>query len=48
LVLEMGGDRPELRLLFQERPEQEFSFDLPARPKKISIDPGRNNLAIYH
>ena len=47
-VLEMDDGRRELRLLFQEKPVQEFSFDLPSRPRKISVDPGRNNLAVYH
>jgi aminopeptidase N len=46
-VLEMGGDRRDLRLLFQDQPVKEFRFDLPGKPKKVSIDPAQNNLAVY-
>lgn len=47
-VLEMSGGRKELRLLFQDQPTQEFSFDLPDKPAKVTVDPAQNNLAVYH
>ena len=47
LVLEMEGGARELRLVFQERPVEEFRFDLEEKPRKVSVDPYRNNLAEY-
>ncbi len=46
-VLEMDGGRRDLRLLFQDQPVKEFSFDLPGKPKQVTVDPAQNNLAIY-
>ncbi|MBP7146284.1 MAG: hypothetical protein KBD01_01980 [Acidobacteria bacterium] len=46
-ILEFPGGKKEVRLLFQEKPQQEFSFDLPAAPTKVLVDPANNNLARY-
>ncbi len=47
-VLEMDGGRKDLRLLFQDQPVKDFSFDLPDKPKNVAVDPTHNNLAVYH
>jgi aminopeptidase N len=47
LVLEFGGGRREVRLVFQDRPHTEFRFELEARPAAVLVDPARNNLAVY-
>jgi len=47
-VLNMGDGRSDLRLLFQDKPMTEFSFDLPEKPRKVTVDPAQNNLAVYH
>ena len=40
-----ASGRPMVRLVLQERPEQEFRFELPRRPRKIEVDPGKNTFA---
>lgn len=46
-VLEYGGGRREVKLLFQDKPVTEARFVLGSRPQKILVDPGQNNLAVY-
>lgn len=47
LILEMPNGRREVRLVFQQQPVQEFSFTLPAAPRRVLVDPAGNNLATY-
>lgn len=47
LVLDLDGGRREVRLVFQDRPVKDFRFVLTEMPKKVTVDPGRNNLAAY-
>ncbi|RMF74132.1 MAG: hypothetical protein D6738_07105 [Acidobacteria bacterium] len=47
LVLTYPGGRRGVKILFQERPHQEFTVTLPAAPQRVDIDPARNNLATY-
>jgi hypothetical protein len=47
LLLDYGGERREVRLVFQDQPIEEFNFALQERPKKVSVDPYQNNLVVY-
>ena len=46
-VIEYAGGQREVRLLFQDKPVVETRFVLRGEPKKVSVDPAQNNLAIY-
>jgi peptidase M1-like protein len=48
LLLEYGDDRREVRLVFQDAAVKDFEFELKERPRKISVDPFQNNLAVYN
>ncbi len=48
LVVDYGDGRPEARLVFQDEPVEQFRFELQGKPKKVAVDPGQNNLAVYH
>ncbi len=47
IVLEYPGGGIETRILFQDSPDTPFRFDLPERPKRISVDPGHESLALF-
>jgi hypothetical protein len=42
-----SGER-ELKLVFQEQPVQQFTLPVAGKPKSVKVDPGENNLAVYH
>jgi hypothetical protein len=46
LVWESGG-KTEVRIVFDDQPERNFEFLLPAKPGSIKLDPFQNNLATY-
>ena len=39
---------PAVKLVFMERPDQEFRIELPPGVKSVTVDPARNNLVYYH
>jgi hypothetical protein len=47
LVLDYPNGGREVKIVFQERPAQEFRFELRDKPKKVAVDPSNNNLAVY-
>jgi hypothetical protein len=47
LVLDYPDGRRDVRVFVQERPSQDFRYELPAVPKKVTVDPAGNNLAVY-
>lgn len=47
LILEYAGGRKGVKLAFQEKPVQDFTFPLDAEPTKVTVDPGKNSLAHY-
>ena len=47
LVLDYGGGQRDVRVLFQDDWNMPFQFELPAVPKKVTVDPANNNLAVY-
>ena len=47
LILEFPGGRKAVKLPFQERPVQDFTFPLDAEPTKVRVDPGKNSLASF-
>ena len=47
LILEFPGGRKAVKLPFQEKPVQDFTFPLDAAPAKVLVDPGKNSLATY-
>ncbi len=47
LVLDYPDGSREVKIVFQEKPVQEFRFEIRERPKKIAVDPANNNLAVY-
>jgi len=47
LILEFPGGRKAVKLPFQERPVQDFTFPLDAEPTKVTVDPGKNSLASF-
>ncbi len=47
LILEFAGGRKAVKLPFQEKPVQDFTYPLDAEPTKVLVDPGKNSLATY-
>lgn len=47
LVIDLPDGRRMAKLVFQEQPVQTFRLELPGRPRAVTVDPGRNNLARY-
>ncbi|MCU0224639.1 MAG: hypothetical protein MUF27_11340 [Acidobacteria bacterium] len=47
LILDFPGGKKGVKLAFQEKPVQDFSFPLEAQPDKVTVDPGKNTLANY-
>ena len=47
LVLDYGGGRSEVRLVFVDKPQTAFDLPLDVGPKGVHVDPGRNNLVKY-
>ena len=47
LILEFPGGKKGVKLAFQEKPAQDFTFPLEAQPEKVAVDPGKNTLANY-
>jgi hypothetical protein len=47
LILEFPGGKKAVKLAFQEKPVQDFTFPLEAKPDKVEVDPGKNTLANY-
>jgi hypothetical protein len=47
LVLDYPGGTRERHTFFQVSPVTEFRFDLAEKPRKIAVDPDRDNLALY-
>ncbi len=47
LILEFPGGRKAVKLPFQEKPVQDFTFPLDAEPTKVLVDPGKNSLATF-
>jgi hypothetical protein len=48
IVIELGDGQRIIRVVVQNEPTTNFKFEIPGRPRKVSIDPNRNNLAHYH
>jgi aminopeptidase N len=48
IVIELGGGERFVRVVVQNEPITNFKFEIPGTPRKVSIDPNRNNLAHYH
>jgi hypothetical protein len=46
-VVEYPGGNREAKLVFQEKPVQEFGFALAGKPSSVKLDPSNNNLAVY-
>ncbi len=46
-VVEYPGGEREAKLVFQEKPVQEFHFALATKPSSVKLDPAGNNLADY-
>ncbi len=47
LILDYPGGKKGVKLAFQEKPVQDFTFPLEAQPDKVTVDPGKNTLANY-
>jgi len=47
LALDYPSGSREKRIFFQVSPATEFRFDLAEKPRKITVDPDRDNLALY-
>jgi hypothetical protein len=47
ILLDYPGGTRDSRVFFQDSPVTEFGFDLRERPRKIAVDPDRNNLVLY-
>lgn len=47
LVVDYPGGNREAKLVFQEKPVQEFGFALSGKPSSVKVDPAGNNLANY-
>jgi len=47
ILLDYPDGTRDSRVFFQESPATEFRFDLRERPRKISVDPDRDNLVLY-
>jgi hypothetical protein len=48
IVIELGGGQTIVRVVVQNEPVTDFEFEIPGKPRNVSIDPHRNNLAHYH
>ena len=46
LVLDVGG-HAEVRLVFVDKPQTTFEFDVPGETTAVRVDPGHNNLVRY-
>jgi aminopeptidase N len=46
-VFETGGSRA-VKLVLMDKPEMDYSAELPADAANVVLDPGRNNLVYYH
>ncbi len=46
-VVDYGGGKREVKLLFEDKPEAEARFELLQKPQSITVDPSHNNLAVY-
>jgi hypothetical protein len=48
VVIELADGQTIVRVVVQNEAVTDFRFEIPGRPRKVSIDPHRNNLAHYH
>ena len=46
-VVDYGGGKRDVKLLFEDKTEAEAQFDLLQKPMTITVDPSHNNLAVY-
>jgi hypothetical protein len=47
ILLEMRGGQQGIRVVVQDEPLTSFLFDLAQEPRRVTIDPNKNNLARY-
>jgi len=47
LLLEMKGGVKAVKIVVQKEPVTTFSFELPEEPRRVLVDPNKNNLAKY-
>ncbi len=47
LVVDYRNGTRGVKLVFAEKPVQEFRFELRDEPRKVEVDPSNNNLAVY-
>jgi hypothetical protein len=48
IFIDLGGGKQAVRVVFHKEPTVEFEFEIPGRPKRVQVDPNRNNLVRYH
>ncbi|MBZ5637616.1 MAG: hypothetical protein LAO51_02545 [Acidobacteriia bacterium] len=46
-VLDYPGGTREAKVVFQDKPVKEFRYELREKPRKVTVDPSENNLAVY-
>jgi aminopeptidase N len=46
-LIEYPGGTRDVKLVFQQKPVQEFGFALNGKPSSVKVDPSGNNLALY-
>jgi len=47
-VYQVSGGQRSAKLFMMDEPEQDFRVELPAGVSSVDVDPGHNNLVIYH
>ena len=47
LIIDYPDGKRDVRVFVQDDWSKPFQFELPAVPKKVTIDPANNNLAVY-
>jgi hypothetical protein len=47
LLLELRGGVKAVKIVVQKKPVTTFSFELPEEPRRVLVDPNKNNLAKY-